>query len=457
MSIMQTSSQFDPKSIEDFRAQFAAQGGPAFARALFARAQSLAGFNAFIGLDEAAFASAYAGAPAQGPLSGIPFAVKDNIDAVPFTTTGGCPAMRDYRPTADAPPVARLKAAGARVIGKTNLHELAFGISSNNAHFGAVGNPFDPKRIAGGSSGGSAAAVALGIVPFALGSDTGGSVRVPAAICGVVGFRPTTGRYPAGGVLTLSPTRDTIGVIASTVADTALVDGIIAGTTEMPDLPQHPLRIGVLANARPGLAKAVDAAINTALDRLAAKGIELVPVDSASFDDVEQMGMPVAICETFAFWTEFTQKRLGKSLAEFAAGIGSPDVRGLFENLEATADSMRPAFEAALSGGRAELQRRYAALFVDQKLDAIVTSTVPVQPPFIGDDAEFTSDGKQYPTFMTVIRNTSLASIVGAPSLSVPAGYDRDGLPVGLQVECPAGDDRRVLALGRQFETLLTR
>jgi Asp-tRNA(Asn)/Glu-tRNA(Gln) amidotransferase A subunit family amidase len=446
---------FDPKTIEDFRAEIAAKGSAAFARDLFARAKALAGFNAFINLDEAAFTAAYTGEPKSGPLSAIPFAVKDNIDALPFPTTGGCPAMPSYRPKTDAPPVARLKAAGACVIGKTNLHELAFGITSNNAHFGAVANPFDPKRIPGGSSGGSGAAVALGIVPFALGSDTGGSVRVPAAFCGVVGFRPTTGRYPAGGVLTLSPTRDTIGVIAGTVADTALVDAVIAGQDDLPKLPQRPLRIGVLANAKLGFAKAVDDAVATALDRLKAQGIELVPIDSAPFDDVEAMGMPIAVCETLEFWQKFVPENLGTTFKEFAAGVGSPDVRGLFEGLEDMANSMRPPYEAALAGGRAELQRSYAALFSDHGVDAIATATAPVQPPAIGDDAEFVSDGKTYPTFMTVIRNTSLASIAGSPSLSLPAGRDKDGLPVGIQVECPSGDDRRLLAIGRELEAVV--
>ncbi len=351
--------------------------------------------------------------------------------------------------------MARLKAAGGCVVGKTNLHELAFGITSNNAGFGAVANPFDPKRIPGGSSGGSGAAVALGLVPFALGSDTGGSVRVPAAFCGVVGFRPTTGRYPEGGVLSLSPIRDTIGVLASTVADTALVDAVIAGDDAMPQLPQRPLRIGVLANAKLGFAKAVDDAVATALDLLAAKGVALVPIDSAPFDDVEAMGMPIAVCETLEFFQKFVPEKLGITFKEFAAGVGSPDVRGLFEGLEDMANSMRPAYDAAVAGGRADLQRRYAALFADHGVDAIATATVPVQPPAIGDDAEFVSDGKTYPTFMTVIRNTSLASIVGSPSLSLPAGRDQDGLPVGLQVECPIGDDRRVLAIGRHLEGLL--
>jgi indoleacetamide hydrolase len=446
---------FDPKTIEDFRAEYAAKGGAAFARDLFARAKALEGFNAFINLDEAAFKAAYAGEPKPGPLSAVPFAVKDNIDAVPFATTGGAPPLRKYFPKTDAPPVAKLKAAGACVIGKTNLHELAFGITSNNAGFGAVANPFDPKRIPGGSSGGSGAAVALGLVPFALGSDTGGSVRVPAAFCGVVGFRPSTGRYPEGGVLSLSPIRDTVGVLASTVADTALVDSIIAGQDAIPQLPQRPLRIGVLTNAKLGLAKAVDDAIAAALDRLKAKGIELKPIDSAPFDDVEAMGMPIAICESLEFFRKFVPQNAGISFKEFAAGLGSPDVRGLFEGLEEMAASMRPAYDAAVAGGRADLQRRYAALFADHGVDAIATATVPVQPPAIGDDAEFTSDGKTYPTFMTVIRNTSLASIVGSPSLSLPAGRDKDGLPVGLQIECPIGDDRRLLAIGRHLEGLL--
>ena len=202
---------------------------------------------------------------ADSPLLGIPFAVKDNIDVLGLPTTGGTELLRSSFPSETATVVSRITGAGAVVVGKTNLHELAFGITSNNGSFGPVRNPHDPERSAGGSSGGSAVAVALGIVPFALGTDTGGSMQIPAAHCGIVGMRPSTGRYPADGVLRLSPTRDTIGVMASTVSDVAFIDGIITGEGELPATDLGTVRLGIPAS---GFFPGVDARIRNRFDAL---------------------------------------------------------------------------------------------------------------------------------------------------------------------------------------------
>lgn len=171
-------------------------------------------------------------APAEGILRGIPIAVKDNVDALGFPTTAGTPALGGVNPEGEASVVTAFRRAGAVTMGKTNLHELAFGVTSNNAAFGPVRHPRFPDRIAGGSSGGSATAVALGIVPLSVATDTGGSISIPAATCGIAGWRPTTGRWPGDGVVHLSWTRDTIGVHATAVTDLALADGLV--TNERP-------------------------------------------------------------------------------------------------------------------------------------------------------------------------------------------------------------------------------
>ena len=172
-----------------------------------------------------------AGGGPLGPLHGVPLALKDNLDTADMPTTGGTPGLRGSRPARNAPVVQRLLDAGAIVFGKANLHELAYGITNNNAGFGAARNPYDRTRIPGGSSGGVGAAVGARIVPGGIGSDTGGSVRVPAALCGIVGFRPTTGRWPQAGIVPISHTRDTAGPMTRSVADCVLLDRVVTGAT----------------------------------------------------------------------------------------------------------------------------------------------------------------------------------------------------------------------------------
>jgi len=208
----------------------------AYAQALLTRCAAGSEFNAWVTQDAVALLRDAAALDASGaardpalPLAGIPIALKDNIDTLALPTSGGTRALLGRTPRRDAPVATLLFEAGALLAGKANMHELAFGISSNNTVTGAVRNPWNPALIPGGSSGGSAAAVAARMVPAAIGTDTGASVRLPAALCGVVGFRPTVGRYPGAGIVPISHTRDTPGAIARSVADVALIDGLLAG------------------------------------------------------------------------------------------------------------------------------------------------------------------------------------------------------------------------------------
>jgi len=391
-----------------------------------------------------------------GPLHGIPFGVKDNIDCLPFATTGGTPALVGYIPTNDAPPVARLKAAGGYVPVKLNLHELAFGITSNNAAYGPARNPHDAARVAGGSSGGNAAAIARGVIPFALGTDTGGSTRIPAAFCGIAGFRPSTGRYPNGGVLTLSTTRDTIGPMAVNCKDLAEIDALIAPESD-PVLPQT-LRIGVLW-AKAGLSAAVDAAMAGVFARLGANaGITLVPLTVPNFDNLDaRFGNTIVLCEAFGVWTRFAREKAGLSLAEFAAQIASPDVRGVFSALPDIARAEAAAYARAMATDLPALRAAYARLFADHALDLIAMPTVCVPPPLIGEDDMMQTDLGARPTFPTVSANTALATLTGAPSLAIPAGMDANGLPVSLMIEALPAQDRLLLLLGQRIEALISR
>ncbi len=217
----------------------------------------------------------------DGPLAGVPFSVKDNIDVAGFPTTAGSRLLPDVAVAVDASVVDVLRNAGAVVVGKTNMHELALGITGNNSAFGPVRNPADASRSAGGSGGGSAVGVALGVVPFALGTDTGGSTTIPASFRGVVGFRPTTDRYAGDGVVTLSSTRDTIGVHARTVEEVRTVDEVITGERRRADLPPgvEGLRVGVVRCRFEDVDTEVGTVARAALSALADAGARMVDVD----------------------------------------------------------------------------------------------------------------------------------------------------------------------------------
>lgn len=387
----------------------------------------------------------------DGPFAGIPFAVKDNIDTAEFATTAGTAALRGSRPTTDAPVVARLRAAGARVLGKTNMHELAFGVTSNNAAFGAVRNPYDPTRSAGGSSGGSAVAVALRIVPFALATDTGGSVRIPAAHCGIVGLRPSTGRYSAAGVVRLSATRDTVGVHASSVEDAACIDAVLSGEPPAPRASLAGLRLGVpRAGFFDGLEREVAAVLADSLERLRRAGAVLVDVDLRIAQHLDgRCGFPIVFYETRRDLADYlaglARPYRSLTLSQVAAQVASPDVADVLAGI-----INNPVTEAAYlqaMGERAEIRRHYAAVFGQHDIAALVYPTVPILPPPIGDDETTVVDGKTVPVFTTTIRNTSPGTLAGTPAITLPCGRSQAGLPVGLSLEGLPDGDRRILAI----------
>src|SRR5262245_23778957 len=225
----------------------------ALAEALLARCASAASLNAFISLEGDRVRAAARRADEQrrrgdrlGPLHGVPLVLKDNIDTADYPTTAGTPGLAAHRPRRNAPVLQRLLDAGAIVLGKANLQELAYGPTSNNAAFGPVGNPYDPTRIPGGSSGGTAAAVAARLAPGGLGTDTAGSIRVPGSLCGITTFRPSTLRWPQAGIVPISHTRDTAAPMTPSIADCVLLDGLVTGgPTEIAPANLKGLRLGV--------------------------------------------------------------------------------------------------------------------------------------------------------------------------------------------------------------------
>lgn len=423
--------------------------------------------NVYITFDSEGALAAAAAADARvtagetlGPLHGVPIVVKDNIASAGLPTTGGTPALKTWVPAADAPVLAKLRDAGAILLGKTNLHELAFGITSNNAEFGAVANAHDPNRFAGGSSGGTGAAIGARLAPAGLGTDTGGSVRIPAALNGVAGLRPTTGRYPAGGIVPISSTRDTPGPIATTVADLALLDTVITGArTGVQPADLSGVRLGVPTVLTDNLSPETGRLFNAALDALEKSGATLVDVDiSTELELAGKAGFPIALWEVRRDLAAFLEQNgTGLTLEDIAASVASPDVKFVFDNLVLGSQAIPDeVYRMALNDLRPLVQSGYAEVFVTGRLDAIVFPTTPLEAQAItGSDRTVSLNGEDVPTFQTFIRNTDPGSIAGIPGLSLPIGLTSEGLPVGLELDGPAYSDRHLLSLGLAIENAL--
>ncbi len=391
----------------------------------------------------------------EGELAGIPFAVKDNIDVAGLPTTAGSPLFGDHLPAVDAGVVSLLREAGAVVVGKTNMHELAFGVTSNNATHGAVKNPVDPAFSAGGSSGGSATTVALGAVPFSLGTDTGGSVTIPASFCGVVGFRPTVGRYPADGLVGLSWTRDTVGLHTRTVVDARRIDAVITRAAPASPIALADAVIGIPRSRYVDIAPEVAEVAERALAALRAAGVTLVDLDIP--DDLALGGGPgldLVLYEAERLLTDRAREARGEQVAfgDLTARIASPDVRGLAEFM--AANPFPAAQYEAARVARWGLRRSYARAFDDTGVHALFAPSCAVLPPPLGDDEVVELNGRSEPLFATVTRNTAPGTVAGVPMLTLPAGLAASGLPVGMTLEGRFLGDDRLLALGAEIEQL---
>ncbi len=418
----------------------------------------------FITIDHDAASSGHYGAPSErGPLSGVPIVVKDNIHVAGLRNTAGTPALRDFTPEHDAPAVRRLREAGCVILGKANMHELAFGITSNNRAYGAVRNPHDPSRMAGGSSGGVAALIAAGVVPAGLGTDTGGSVRIPAALTGICGFRPTTGRYSAEGVTPLSSTRDTIGPMARRVADLAILDGVLSGD-DAPLAGRRPGSIRLGVPGRPFSEPLEDeiADLWEATRRgLAEAGVHLVPIELPEiFAREQEFGLPIVFYEARVELSAYLETyQPGLTLDALTAEIAGPDVRGLFEHcvVDGAPGLVSETVYRWCLEQRRELRRAYAHIFAEHRLDGLVFPTTPATATDVAtcDDAVMLR-GRTLEAFPTFIRNASPSSVAGIPSLSIPMGTAANGMPAGLEIDAPAGADRALLAMGLALEAILS-
>jgi mandelamide amidase len=395
-------------------------------------------------------------------LSGLPIIVKDNIDLAGVITTAGTACFNGNIRRSTAPALQRLLESGAIVFAKSNMHELAAGGTSSNPLTGAVANPYDRTRVAGGSSGGTAAAVSAGIVPAGLGTDTCGSIRVPAALCGVVGLRPSTlagRRYPMEGVLPLASEVDTVGPSARTVADVALLHTAITGET-IPAVPQvSALRIGV---ARDPYWKDLDPEVSQvaerALTRLEESGTIVVDVHVDGYyalaTQIYATLFVAGLKESLLMYPKLSNA--GQDVEGVIGAIRSRDAKVLFERAYRMKLSAAQVHEARESS-RKRVVAAYREMFLGNKLDAIAFPTVPMAAPLInihGDTAtdEIEINGKKVPKGTTWIRNTGVTCALGAPGLSIPAGLTSQGLPVGIELDGLPGEDAALLALGMAIE-----
>ncbi len=438
-----------------------------YARALLERCAEAASLNAFITLEpEKVMAAARQrdqerrSGTRHGPLLGLPVPIKDSISTRDYPTTAGTQGLRGFRPCTDAAVVKRLRDAGAIVLGKTNLHELSYGWTSHNEVFGPVRNPYDPQRIAGGSSGGTAATVAAGMSPLGVGEDTNGSIRIPAALCGVCGLRPTTGRYPNEGCVPLTPLFDQVGPMARTVADLALFDSVMTDDPR-PILPQslRGVRLGVIREYYySDLDREIDAATSVALARLRREGVVLVELQFPELAAVHaQLTYPVIAHDAPAAIAQY--------LRDYGAGVS-------FEQLIAQASpEIRAGFQAVMAGGVdfvsdvryslvvqqeiPALRRRFQEHFSRSSLSGLIFPATRVPPLPVGRDAEVLIGDRKISTFTALARNITPTGTVGLPGLVLPAGLTQSGLPVGIELDAPAGADRALLAIGMAVARVL--
>jgi aspartyl-tRNA(Asn)/glutamyl-tRNA(Gln) amidotransferase subunit A len=381
--------------------------------------------NAYITVT-AAHARADARRPSTGRLAGIPIAHKDLFETTGIRTTAGSRLFDEHIPTANAAIVETLERAGAVLLGKTNTHELGGGVTTINPFFGTTRNPIDRSRIPGGSSGGSASAVAARMCAAATGSDTGGSVRIPAAFCGCVGFKPTVGRISTAGLLGASPTFDHVGFLTRTVEDAELmfraaVNERRGGSPPVPAAPD--IRLGIAGEFFfDGLEPGVDTAISHVLEQYRERGVKIRDIDfPINSRTMAQVFDPIIV---FEIWSRFaadwraTPSAFSKSFA------------GFFQTERPTVRQFEAA-QAALAAYRTQVDR------VFDQVDAIVTPTVAVTAPPIAGPID---GGK-------ILRNTWPFNAAGTPAISIPC--PTAGLPVGLQLIARRGDDDKLLQIAR--------
>jgi aspartyl-tRNA(Asn)/glutamyl-tRNA(Gln) amidotransferase subunit A len=383
-----------------------------------------------------------------GPLAGIPLALKDLFETRGLLTTAGSTFYQDYRPEKDAFVVERLKSAGAVLLGKLNMHEIALGVTNANPHYGTCHNPWDTQRIPGGSSGGSAAALAAGMCFGSLGSDTGGSIRIPSSLCGTVGLKPTTGRVSLRGVIPLSYNLDHAGPMARRVEDVAWLLQILAGYDPEDPASQPAAVDDYLTHLRDGvigwrIALADDAyihqadpftwqAVETAANTFIQSGARVEPVSLPELSLAAQANTLMTTSDAACIYRE--------QLANQPEGFGMDVLRRLQSGMAYTSVDYSQARRT-----QAVLRRKFEHFFLDW--DILLVPATPIPAPLIeGPDAV------EQARLLT--RFTSPFNLIGLPAISIPCGFTPAGLPIGLQLVARAWDEARLLQAAYAYESI---
>jgi aspartyl-tRNA(Asn)/glutamyl-tRNA(Gln) amidotransferase subunit A len=387
----------------------------------------------------------------RGPLHGIPVAVKDVFSTKGIRTTCGSKLFADHVPEHDAAVVEKLEAAGAVLIGKTNMHELAYGITSNNPHFGTVRNPWDLERIPGGSSGGSGAAVAADLVFMAMGSDTGGSIRIPASFCGTVGLKPTFGRVSRYGVLPLDFSLDHMGPLTRNVRDAALTLKVLAGFDPRDESSsRHPVEDYLpgtnvsIREVRIGLPEnfyfdRIDLSVARAVRKMGetaqALGARVVPVRVPDISALNTVGRVILLSEASALMERYLEQR---------QNFGS-DVLALLDQ-----GRLLPATDYV---NAQRLRRMMIQEFssVWKQADCLMLPTTPTAAPKIGQTTLRFGDSEEE-TRLASTRLVRGINVLGWPALSMPCGWDSLGLPLGMQIIGPPFREALILRAGAALE-----
>ena len=388
------------------------------------------------------------------PLLGIPITLKDNIWTRGIRSTAGSKILRDFVPPEDSTVARKLSRAGAILIGKTNLNEFAYGITGGNAHYGPVHNPWALDRISGGSSAGSAVAIAAGLCAASVGTDTGGSIRVPSALCGTVGLKPTFGRVSVFGTMSLAPSFDHVGPLARSVADAAILLGLIAGRDPLDPTssskpvedfrgalrkPLHKFRLGrphehFWEKLDPEVRRAAEAAVRDMEKRGAVVREVSLPHLKDSLDAATDISLAEAL---------HVHEAAGYFPAR-AAEYGEEVRQRIDAGGKVPANRYLAGFDV-----RKRLLAEFDAAF--HNVDAVVAPTVPVPAPLIGAES-VSIEGEEIGVRPAIVGHARPANFTGLPAISIPCGFTRDGLPVGLQLIGRAFDESTLFRIASFYE-----